>query len=240
MQWLWIIGFLIVLIIGIGIFTDTFRLVKTIFLISGTSPYEQTGTGTQKLLILGDSTGYGTGVKDKKNSVAGRIGIDFPTVTITNNSVNGRRLDQLADQITSLDTSYDVILLQIGGNDILGKRPIADVVADLGRLYTVLAPKTKQIILMPAGNVGGAVAFIGTEKAVVYQQLSREYYAAFSAFADTHPNFTFVDLFEEPAVDPFVLHPELYVSIDGLHPNDAGYEYWYKTLRPSLVRYFGN
>lgn len=222
--------------VGISLFafTDTFRLAKSLFLISLTSPYEQIGANEKKLLILGDSTGYGTGVRDKKNSIAGRIGSDFPMISIKNNSVNGRRLDQLVQEISSLDQSYDVVLLQMGANDILSKRPVADALANLEQLYKAILPQSGHIILMPSGNVGGAIAYKGTADAATYEQLCRDYYAAFTTFATSHPQFTFVNLFEEPADDLFVQDPTTYFALDGLHPSDAGYDIWYKTLKPQL------
>jgi lysophospholipase L1-like esterase len=45
---------------------------------------------------------------------------------------------------------------------------------------------------------------------------------------------TYVDLFEEHEDDPFVQQPEKYVAIDGLHPTNEGYGYWYERLQPVI------
>ena len=46
---------------------------------------------------------------------------------------------------------------------------------------------------------------------------------------------TYVDLYEDPSVDVFVLEPERYMALDGLHPSADGYGIWYAKLRPGLL-----
>ena len=216
------------------LFTDTARMAKSVYLITQTKPYEQLGSSDVRLLVLGDSTGYGTGVSDAGQRIGGLIGSDFKAVTIVNNSVNGRRLDELVKKPPVLAGSYKVVLLQMGANDILQERELPAVMTDLETLYKLIEPYTEHIVLMTSGNVGGAAAFTDTPQAEKFEQLSREYYAAFTLFTETHPNVTFVNLFDEPEIDPFVLQPETYLALDGLHPNAAGYALWYKKLHPVI------
>lgn len=223
---------IVIICVFLGLTQVTF--FKTLLLIAKATPvYEQKGNGSTSLLILGDSTGYGTGADNSKGSIAGLIGADYPTLTITNSSVNGRTIAGLRKDIETLKGQYDVILLQIGANDILQKRTVEEAMTDLRAVLDTLAPKTKKIVMISSGNVGGAVRFKG-EQATAYQQQSIIFKEAFLALNNERPYFMYVDLYVEPENDPFVLEPKIYTANDGLHPSNVGYVEWYKKLRPVL------
>ncbi len=209
--------------------------VRTLILITKvTPPYQQKGDGSKSLLILGDSTGYGTGASEAKYSIAGLIGAEYPNLTITNKSVNNRTIGELRRDIETLTGQYDVILLQIGANDILQRRTLETVLEDLQAVLDTLAPRTKKIVMISSSNVGGAVRFKNDEKAVRYQEQSINFKEAFKRLQNDRPHFTYVDLYVAPEKDPFVLEPHIYTANDRLHPTNAGYAIWYNTLKPVL------
>lgn len=213
--------------------TDTFRFAKTLFLIARVSPYEQTGDGAGVIQFLGDSTGYGTGASSGEYSVAGRLGADYPGYTIQNQSVNGRTIAELLIDVQDFSGQYDLIVLQIGGNDILQKRTTSVVLADLEKLVQRLSPHTKELVMLTSGNVGTAQAFSGSE-AQQYDDLTRQYRAAVIKLAHQTPHFTYVDLFDEPENDPFAKDPDIFTSIDDLHPSNEGYALWYQKAASAL------
>ena len=215
--------------------TDTFRFMKTLFLIARVTPYEQAGTGAGTIQFLGDSTGYGTGASRGKYSIAGRLGADYPTYTIKNQSVNGRTIGGLLKDTQNFSGQYDLLVLQIGGNDILQKRDTRTVLSELETLLTRLAPHTKEIIMLTSGNVGETPAFSGAQ-ATEYEALTRAYRAGVIALAQQTPHFTYVDLFEEPENDPFAQKPGLYTSMDELHPSNQGYGLWYKKAEDAFAK----
>ena len=222
----------VIICVIVGLTQVTF--FKTLLLIAKATPsYEQEGDGSASLLILGDSTGYGTGAMNSKGSIAGLIGTDYPALTITNSSVNGRTIGGLRKDIEKLEVEYDVILLQIGANDILQKRTVEETMVDLRVVLDTLQPKTKKIVMISSGNVGGAVRFKG-EQADKYQQQSIIFKEAFLALNNERSGFTYVDLYVAPENDPFVLEPHIYTAFDGLHPSNVGYLEWYKKLKPVL------
>ena len=230
---LWTVGIgALLLTLGIVFFmTDTFRFAKTVFLIARVSPYEQVGTTEKSIQVLGDSTGYGTGASKAQYSVAGRLGADWPQYTINNKSVNGRTIGGLLEDTADFSGQYDLILLQIGGNDILQNRNTEAVLTDLKALLDRLAQHTDNIVMMTSGNVGAAVAFSG-EKAQQYESLTRALRAGVIDIAASREDFTYVDLFDEPENDPFVENPDTYTAFDELHPSDEGYALWYSKLKP--------
>lgn len=205
---------------------------KVFVLILQTSPYTQDGTD-KTLHVLGDSTGYGTGVRDAKDSIAGRIGQDYPNLRITNDSVNGRTIGELVPVVEKISGRYDVILLQIGGNDVLQSRSASDVERELVAIFTKLKTHTDHIIMMSSGNVGGAAVFNENKAAQMQQQtlLLRDVFMKTSA----ENGVSYVDLYVAPKEDLFILEPDRYLAIDGLHPSAAGYGLWYEKLQPVMA-----
>jgi lysophospholipase L1-like esterase len=205
--------------------------VKTLYLIARVTPYEQTTVNAPTLLVLGDSTGYGTGATDGRFSVPGRIGSDYQ-VSIRNQSVNGRTIGELLEDTERFTGEYEVILLMIGANDIIQRRDLKMVEAELRTLVERLSNHTDHLLMISSGNVGGAVRYNETESDS-YTELTRRFRAAYNAVGETSP-LTYVDLFEEPTDDMFIKDPDRYTAIDGLHPTDHGYELWYQKLKPTL------
>lgn len=224
-------------LLALAWFTGMWRLAKTIWLIVEVRPYEQMGEGNNpsRILVLGDSTGYGTGAGNGNKSVAGLMGAQYPQYAITNNSKNGRTIGEALVEIKTLqvEPKHKLLLLQIGGNDILQKQNLDIVRSELTELYNEAKKRSENIVMISSGNVGTASAFTGTKKAGEYERISRQFRQMFIEVASTS-KVTYVDLFEEPENDVFFREPKKYLAIDGLHPSAAGYAYWYKTLAPTL------
>ena len=226
---------IVLVILAIAWFTGTWRTLKTIWLIVEVKPYEQVGVGEnpQTIFVLGDSTGYGTGAGKKQYSVAGLLGADYPNYSIINNSKNVRTIGEALSEIRTLpnDQMYALLLLQIGGNDILQKRDLDIVRSELAQLYEEAKERSEHVVMISSGNVGTAAAFTGTKKAGEYERLTRQFRQMFIEVA-SESQVTYVDLFQEPEEDVFLKEPKKYLAIDGLHPSREGYAYWYATLAP--------
>ena len=235
---MWLIGSIIVLIaVILVVFSDVRRLAITGYLILQVKPYERVLPDAPVILIAGDSTGYGTGASRGSNTVAGYLGADFPEYAVENMSVNGRTIGGLAAALPerTAGTQYRVILLQIGGNDIIQKKPVATSEADLRAVLEVATKRADQVIMMSSGNVGTAVAFVSDagEPDPEYDRVTREMREMFMRVTSEY-EVAYVDLFVEPEVDVYFKEPKRYLAADGLHPSDLGYFDWYQKLKPVL------
>jgi len=233
MNWYWLLIGLI--LVGLSVLVlSNHRLIKSFFLITQISPYEQSGSTVGHIHIIGDSTGYGTGASSNEYSIAGLIGNDWPEYKITNDSVNGRKLKDVIKNPPTLEGKYSLILIQLGANDLLQGRNLPAIRADVNKLIEILEPHTENIVLMSACNIGTSPAFSGA-RAESLEAASREYTRIMLQLEKEQQNLHFVPLFAERADDPFANEPDVYHAIDGLHPSDKGYQSWYQKLKPTLL-----
>jgi len=202
-------------------------------LMADPKPYDALTTEYGKtLLILGDSTGVGTGASTPEDTVAARLAVHLGATYVENQSKNGAAVDDLTTQIQHLHLShYDVILLQIGGNDILALHEPKKTAERLAAITKTL-PDAEKIVLMTAGNVGGATLIPHLIRPF-YTWLNLRYHKAFGRMAKEE-GITYVNLYRKPSEDPFIQDPDRYLAEDGLHPSSEGYGLWFEHLKASM------
>ena len=212
------------------------QVLKVGWLILQTSPYQQAGSGAGLIVVVGDSTAYGTGVRDSKESVAGRIGVDYGQYEVRTLAQNGRVISEATQTLkeASFEKQVDVLLLQIGGNDILQSRTPKQIESDTRAMLIEAKKHAKQVVFMSCGNVGSAASFVKNgevDKAREERTLvAREIFMRLSSELEV----SYVDLYIPAEQDPFLKSPEVYFAMDGLHPSGAGYGLWYESLSPQL------
>ncbi len=185
---------------------------------------------TTRLLVVGDSTGVGTGASAARYSVAGRIAGDHPNLEIINRAADGARFADVARQLDAAPaTRFDMVLIQAGGNDVI-RFTSADVLrAQVDETLRLARGKAATVIVMPAGNVGNAPFFFPPLSWVMTSR-SRDLHAMVRASAASN-GAVYVNLFKEAEDDPFVRDPQRLHAADGLHPSDDGYALWYAELQ---------
>lgn len=193
---------------------------------------KETQEHAKTLLVLGDSTGSGVGAARPEESVAGKLASHLGATYVENHAESGAETKDLAEQIAKAKLPrYDVILVHIGGNDILWFHGAKGSAA---RLKDALAklPDAGEVLILSAGNVGGATIFPPPIRPF-HTWLNQRYHAEFAKVASV-AGATYVNLYEPPHLDPFLENPELYLSEDGLHPSSDGYELWFRKVRDVL------
>ncbi len=197
-------------------------------------PFERVDESAEiRILILGDSTGVGTGAESDEQSIAGRLGADFPAAHIENNSKNGRKIADLLDAFTaSGQRRYDLVVIQIGGNDILYLTDYAAIRQGIERVVARARMLSDQIVMLHSGNVGGAPLFIRpisdfyTHRTERVRDIYMEVAAA--------KGVGYIDLFRERSEDLFLLEADKYYAPDHIHPSGPGYGWWYERLRETM------
>ncbi len=213
--------------IGVLIFSNS-RAVRE------TRPYQQNPSQPKsKILVIGDSTAVGVGSTDPKLTIAGRLGMDFPNAEIKNLGVSGLRIDGLVKQFDpKLIGHYDLIIIQIGANDIIHLTPLIKVKPDLNQLLTAAKTVSNQIVILHSGNVGLAPFFPSCLE-FIWRQRSLEMRALYQQTVEQY-GAVYVDLFTERQEDIFLKDIQKYYSPDLLHPSSEGYGIWYTKIRQSM------
>ncbi len=185
-----------------------------------------------KILFIGDSTAVGTGAAHNTESVAGWFGQDFPQAQIENFSANGRRIAEQVQLFHSTEEHYDLIVAQIGGNDIMKFTPYSQIEKNLAILVKWAKQHAEHVIILHSGNVGLAPVFIWPFDEILTDR-SRVVRAMYMKKAAEEGVF-YVDLFTERENDMFLRDISQYYSPDHLHPSGQGYRWWYDMIRKTL------
>lgn len=203
-------------------------------LIKETVKFSNESNDTKKtLLVLGDSTAYGVGASKTEDSLPALVA-SFVGATYTENySISGAKIENLESQIQKIKRNqYDLILLQIGANNIVARDDVDESSKKLEEKLQELQKLSKRVVLLTAGDVGGALAIPFPFRSY-YKNLTLTYHEKFQALAD-RVGVTYVNLYDEPSVDPFILQPEVYFAPDMFHPSSEGYKVWFTKVQKQL------
>lgn len=236
---LWLGGAVSLLVFGVfmsEVFFVAQALAKGGAQARATTPYTQPGEGAGLIVVAGDSTGYGTGADTPAHSIAGRLGALFPSYEVRNVSVNRLTTNGLSELLpaTLPQDRIDLLLIQIGGNDVLFFSSVAQTREHLDSVLTVARERARNVVVMSNGNIGAAPAF-GPILSSVYAARTRTFRALFQERTNAF-GVTYIDLYKSPDVDPFAKDPKRYHAPDGLHPGSEGYALWFEKLTPALTQ----
>lgn len=204
-------------------------------LVSRAVPFERKDMpkGAPRALFVGDSTAVGVGATDSSRSVAGLFARDYPQFFIENNAVSGRKVADILPVFQSYeDHSFDLVIIQIGGNDIVRFSEKARLGNDIRSVMKESRRVGKHIVLLTAGNVANAplfprsVAFLWEKRTLAVREIFKN--------ASHESGVHYVDLFRDKSDDPFATDPKRYHASDLFHPSADGYALWYASLKEML------
>lgn len=207
------------------------RIYRGRHIAAKSTPYEAQRPGASKtLLIIGDSTGVGTGAARPQESIAGRIAEEFKDVNIINLSRNGAMVRDVYEQLQGTrEQTFDIILMHAGANDTLYFSPLERIRESVQALLESARKKGTHVIFLSNGNLGLAPAF-PPPLSWIYTSRARKVRRIFMDAA-AERGVQYVDLFREKDVDPFSSDPERFYARDFLHPGSEGYRYWYREIK---------
>ncbi len=200
-------------------------------LINESKPYERfVSAKADKVLFIGDSTGVGVGASSPDDSVAGRFGADYPEMTIENLSISGRKTAEIIPDLKKIPkNSYEYVIIQVGGNDIIGFTNIEKLKSNLDVVLSEAKRIGEKVLVMTSGNVGNAPIF-PRPIAFLLEKQTRKVREVFIKKTSNY-NAVYIDLFKEKINDLFSKEPLKYHAKDLFHPNSDGYGLWYQNLK---------
>ncbi len=200
----------------------------------------------KKIIFLGDSITEGVGAsaveKRYTDLVAQKIG-----AIVYNYGVSGTRVAKqkkpsddprwdgdFCTRAKDMEKEADIIVVFGGTNDFghgdaeigtMDDRNYETFYGALHTLYTYLSatyPKAQKVIMTPLhrADEDDVLAFPRTEK----KQVSLKSYVEIIREVAEYYSFPVLDLFKNSGIQPKIPEIKEAFTVDGLHPNDAGYE----------------
>lgn len=216
---------------------DTFRSFllyrKGIKLVEKSEAYTQKGNG-MRILVLGDSTAVGTGVEDKKDSTAGRLGAKYSDAEIMNFAENGMRLKGLKTIVDSIRNGdhFDLVLVQIGANDVIRFTKMKEIENDIRHILRELAKVSDKVVVLHSGNIGEAKFFPFYVRGILSKR-SKEVKDIYTKVA-SETGALYVNLIDSPIAKFLKEEPEKYYASDFLHLSGEGYGLWFEEIQKKL------
>ena len=184
------------------------------------------------VLVVGDSTGVGTGAATPGDSIAGRLGAAFPHVSIVNRAVNGARtLDVIMQLAGAGQGRYDLVLVHAGGNDVLRRTPLRALEPQVDALMRLARKLSSNVIVTTIPNIGLLPLFFPPLSWMISRR-SRQVCALYAASARRH-GAHYLDFFHERGACPLTSDPRRYFASDGLHPSNECYKYVFESMMKS-------
>jgi len=212
---------------------------KSAPLIAATPPFNREDPSLSKsILVLGDSLAVGVGAPDKE-TIAARLATALHA-NIANVAKSGAHTSDLEGQLALAQKSrYDLILIQIGANDIIQLQSLAKAEGNMGRALAVAKGKSDRVVFFTAGDVGDAPLWPWPWKHI-YSSKTRDLRTRFMALAGKY-DALYVDLYAHGPI--FASDPKRYYAVDDLHLTAQGYGKWFEIVLddiskrwPDLVR----
>lgn len=218
---------------------QTFRLLYARYRRIDTAPFSNTedngfnqrsvSDSLRRFLIVGDSTGVGTGSIDSRSTVAGRLASAFPGTVIVNHAQDRARSFDIAAQIESSSGRFDLILAFVGSNDALRFSSYQTVLQAAERALDAASSRADHVAVVPPADLGAAPIWVWPLD-VVFSRRAETVRRAWQYAMRERTNVHLVDLLMRRDRDPFRLAPRRYYSPDGIHPSADGYALWFAQI----------
>lgn len=181
-----------------------------------------------KILVVGDSTGVGTGAARPEESIAGLLGAAHPEVTIVNRARNGARtFDAIMQLVAEGDARYDLVLMHVGGNDVLRGTAVRALEPQVHAMMHRARRLSRNVVVTTLPNIGLLPMFF-PPLSWWFSRQSRVVCGMFAEAASRH-GVHYVDFFRPDETEHFCRRSP-YFACDGLHPSSALYRHIYETM----------
>ena len=203
---------------------------------AGTSldrPYEQDIPGADmRILIAGDSTAVGVGAYTPKETIAGRLAEDISDAAIENIAVSGARVSDVVKQIESVRGEYDMVLVQVGANDIVLFSNGQEVRDHAVRMMERALLRSDTVIVAAPFDVS-IVPLIPRFIVPLFSLRSADILSTMREVVEEKGGI-FIDLYKSEEEKQFAEHADTFFSADSFHPSSDGYALAYERIKKEL------
>lgn len=209
------------------------RVAAGLRLVRRAVPYQrELPEATHSVLVAGDSTAVGVGARQPRDGIAGLLGAEFPHVSVVNRGRHGARCRDVPAQLVSSEPRrFDVVLLLVGGNDILRGTGLEELTRDIGGALADAKRLAPHVVFVSTPDVG-RVPMFPWPLTLLLSHRTRAARKVFIAAA-REAGVLYIDLLAKGHSQRFMREPLRYFAADGLHPSTDSYRYCYDLLLQS-------
>jgi len=231
-----LIGFLLLTLAYIfyqGIRINQLRIISG-GLVEKATPFQQEPDNPSKrVLIIGDSLQAGVGASSPANSMAGLLGSDHPDWEIVNLAVSGFETGDALEKLENSDErDFDLVIVQIGANDIFHRKNLDQATDNLQQLLELVKIRSDKVLYVTSGSVGYP-PLMPLPADWYFTARSQRFIPEFIQVAQ-ELDIPVLDNYRDREIDIFETNPDLYYAADKFHLSDAGYLIWYERLQEKL------
>jgi lysophospholipase L1-like esterase len=223
-----LIGIFILIYVGfMGI-----RIIRAYYANATVMPFSRNLKGASKhILILGDSTMYGFGIKDQRNTIGGLFAEKYPDATIETIAENGAKVKDLRQLFSQSEyKKYDLIVIGIGGNDIAQLSNYAELLSELTNFLKAVSKVSQHIVLCHSVNIGNIGFFIFPLN-YFFDYRSRQLSHLFAEVAAKFSNVQYINFYRPMHNDYYdKTTRKKFIAEDAFHPSDYANQYFFNIM----------
>lgn len=188
----------------------------------------------KRVLVIGDSTAYGTGARNPEKSLVGRLREDFPDIEIVNEAENAMFLARLHEKLHKISIDhFDLIVIHIGGMDVISLTPVRKASVLMHTILEHIKNNHAGHIAVVSVNNAGVPPLIRFPISLLLDWRSRVFSAMCNEVCRAQ-SVIHIPLYKPMGVDPLHSEDGALFAEDYMHPNDEGYGIWYKEIHTVL------
>jgi len=195
-------------------------------------PYEQhPHNPSMYILVAGDSSAAGVGAITPKESIAGRLGQKYPDADLLNIGVSGAQIEDLLNVLKTQKKHYDLILLQIGANDVTHFSSYQTIRKGITEVLAISDQLGTKTVLLTSGDLG-VIPIFHWPLSWIMTDRTRKVRDIFVEESSKYNSVSYIDLFYELKRNRVNLTNSY--APDSFHLNEKGYEVYYHFVEEKL------
>jgi lysophospholipase L1-like esterase len=174
---------------------------------------------------------FGSGVKDRSKTIGGRLAQVFPEASVETLAVDGARVRNLAAQLEAAGHQrYDLIMVGIGGNDIVRLSGFAGIARDLEAFLKTARARTPQVVLVHCVNLGN-IGFFWPPLDRLFDYRTRRLSDVYAAVTQSMAGVAYVNFYRPRVSDHYTAATRaMFITEDGFHPSDYANGYFFDLI----------
>lgn len=193
-----------------------------------------------RILVIGDSTSYGTGASKPRHSLVGQLAAGLKDVTIVNASENALSIKQIREKMeTLLQDKFDLVMIHAGGMDTVAFTSLRAFEKELKLIFAYTKEMSPKKVFLISVNNTGSVPFFHAPLSQIYTYRSRKISRLCQKMCEDY-DAVHIPLFTELSEEPLCKNGKWHISCDKIHPNDEGYRIWYKKINSKINTYISD